>query len=524
MATDTAPAPETVTVLIDGKEHKFPKGTNLLEACQSVGAKIPFFCWHPGLSSPAVCRQCLVDIKGAPKPVPSCYTTVADKMEVTTNSPKVLDVRRQMVEFTLLNHPIDCPVCDKAGECSLQRHYFDWDGLRARNEGAKVRKGKVIDIGKHIILDQERCILCTRCIRVCNEVAKSPDLTMAFRGSHEVLTTAPGQRLDNPYSLNTVDVCPVGALTAKDFRFSRRAWELFSTPSVCPGCGTGCNIEVHTSKGKIRRLVPRENLAVNKYWMCDEGRFEYKAVHENRVLLAAVGGKRVTFESALDEAARVLWDEIVRAPGSVGVVFSYQATNEDTHVLLRLAVGGLKIQRVYAGGRPLGGSDTILVSADKNPNSAGVQRMVPPPLRTLKDLAYDLATGVMTTVLVLGNETVAVPATTPAALVVLASHKGPLVEAANVVLPIATWAEVDGSFTNKDGRIQRVHAAIPCAGEVVPGWRALALLAAKLGFDLAYASAGEVFSEATNFHAFMKGATWGSPSPPVQLRFGESRG
>ena len=524
MAAETSPPAETVAVLIDGKEHKFPKGTNLLEACQSVGAKIPFFCYHPGLSSPAVCRQCLVEIKGAPKPVPSCYTTVADKMEVTTNSPKVLDVRRQMLEFTLLNHPIDCPICDKAGECSLQRHYFDWDAKLARNEGDKVRKAKVVDVGKHIILDQERCILCTRCIRVCDEVAKAPELTMAFRGSYQILTTAPGRRLDNPYSLNTVDVCPVGALTSKDFRFSRRAWELFSTPSICPGCATGCNIEIHTSHGKIRRLVPRENPVVNKHWMCDEGRFEYKPVHENRVLLPSAGGRRVTFDVALAEASRVLRDEIARAPGSVGVVFSSQATNEDTHALMRLALDGLKIDRVYAGGRSLGWSDKILVSADKNPNTTGVERMVPPPQRTLKDLTLDLATGVLTTVLVLGNETLKVPAATPAALVVLASHKGPLVEAANVVLPIATWAEVDGSFTNKDGRVQRIHAAIPCSGEVVPGWRALSLLGGKLGVDLAYASAGEVFFEAAHRHFFMKGATWGPPSPPVQLRFGESRG
>ena len=524
MAPETSPTIETVTVLIDGKEHKFPKGTNLLEACQSVGAKIPFFCYHPGLSSPAVCRQCLVEIKGAPKPMPSCYTTVADKMEVSTNSPRVLDVRRQMLEFTLLNHPIDCPICDKAGECSLQRHYFDWDAKLARNEGDKVRKAKVVDIGKHIVLDQERCILCTRCIRVCDEVAKAPELTMAFRGSHQLLTTAPGQRLDNPYSLNTVDVCPVGALTAKDFRFARRAWELFSTPSVCPGCATGCNIEIHASLGKIRRLVPRPNPAVNKHWMCDEGRFEYKAVREKRVLFPATAGKRVSFDAALAEAANQLRTDLERAPDGVGVVFSFQATNEDNHTLLRLAVDGLKIQRVYAGGRSLGWSDTILVSADKNPNTTGVLRMVPPPLRTLKELASDLATGLLTTVLVLGNETLAVPAATPAVLVVLASHKGPLVDVANVVLPIATWAESDGSLTNKDGRVQRIHAAIPYTGEVVPGWRALALLGGKLGVDLAYASAGEVFSEAAHRHAFMREAIWGSPSPPVQLRFGESRG
>ena len=338
------------------------------------------------------------------------------------------------------------------------------------------------------------------------------------------MSTAPGQRLDNPYSLNTVDVCPVGALTSKDFRFSRRAWELYSTPSVCPGCATGCNIEIHTSRDKIRRLVPRENLAVNKFWMCDEGRFEYKAVHENRVLLAAASGRRVTFETALLEAANLLRTDLSSTPDSVGVVFSAQATNEDNHALLRLAVDGLKIQRVYAGGLPLGGSDTILVSADKNPNTTGLERMVAPPVRTLKDLASDLATGHLTTVIVLGHETMAVPATTPVALIVLATHKGPLVDAARVVLPIAAWAEVDGSFTNKDGRVQRLHAAIPCTGEVVPGWRALALLAGQFGGELGYTSAGDVFAEATNRHAFMKGATWGPPSPPVQLRFGESRG
>jgi NADH dehydrogenase/NADH:ubiquinone oxidoreductase subunit G len=205
-------------------------------------------------------------------------------------------------------------------------------------------------------------------------------------------------------------------------------------------------------------------------------------------------------------------------------VFSSQASNEDNHALMRLALDGLKIERVYMGGRPLGWSDTILVSADKNPNTTGVERMVPPPLRTFKELASDLATGVLTTVLVLGNEILSIPAATPAVLIVLASHKGPLVDVANVVLPIATWAETDGSFTNKEGRVQRIHAAIPCTGDVVPGWQALALLGGKLGIDLAYTSASEVFSEAANRHAFMKGATWGAPSQPVQLRFGESRG
>ena len=255
---------EMVTVVIDGKTHQFPKGTNLLEACLAAGTEVPYFCYHPGLSSPAVCRQCMVDVKGQPKPVPSCYTPVADKMEVATRSPRALDVRRQMLEFTLVNHPIDCPICDKAGECMLQKHYFDWDAKYARNDGIKVKKNKVVDVGPHIVLDQERCILCTRCIRVCDEVGKTHQLEMAQRGDREVLTTAPGHKLDNPYSLNTVDVCPVGALTAKDFRFQMRAWELYTTPSICPGCATGCNIEVQQSRNQIYRLVPRPNPAVNQ--------------------------------------------------------------------------------------------------------------------------------------------------------------------------------------------------------------------------------------------------------------------
>ena len=195
--TTTTP-PETVSVIIDGKTLQVPKGTMLIEACNQNGADVPFFCYHPGLSSPAVCRQCLVDVKGQPKPVPSCYTPVADKMEVMTRSPRALDVRRQMLEFTLVNHPIDCPICDKAGECMLQKQYFDWDAKLARNDGIKVHKEKVVDLGPTIVLDQERCILCTRCIRVCDEVAHNHQLEMAQRGDHEVLTTAPATSWTTP--------------------------------------------------------------------------------------------------------------------------------------------------------------------------------------------------------------------------------------------------------------------------------------------------------------------------------------
>jgi NADH-quinone oxidoreductase subunit G len=530
-APATPLAADTVTVTIDGRPQVFPRGTNLLEACNQVGCNVPFFCYHPGLSSPAVCRQCLVEVKGQPKPVPSCYTQVADKMEVTTNSKFALDVRRQMLEFTLLNHPIDCPICDKAGECTLQKYYFDWDAKYARNDGVKVEKAKAVDIGKHIVLDEERCILCTRCIRVCDEVAKQPELTMALRGDHQILTTAPGRRLDNPYSLNTVDVCPVGALTAKDFRFVMRVWELISTPSVCTGCATGCNVEVHASRNQIYRLVPRQNDAINKHWMCDEGRFTYKGVSEQRLAVPRSEGVQVEWDRALEDAARRISAAREHSTAALGVVFSAQSTNEDLHALARLAFEHLGIERAYLAGREPGWSDDILVSADKNPNSAGAKAIAGSRLKTLADLSRDLQGGALRALLVVGSDGVDGGASTPAlpferleTLVVLATHRGPLVEAAHVALPLALWAEVDGTITNRTGHVQRVRAALEPAGDALPGWEILSHLAHHLKVAMDFESAKKVFLEAQQKHPFMKGAEWGRPRLPVQLRFASTRG
>jgi NADH-quinone oxidoreductase subunit G len=535
--TTTPPATEMVTVTIDGKPHQFPKGTVLVEACNQVGADVPFFCYHAGLSSPAVCRQCLVDVKGQPKPVPSCYTPVADKMEVMTKSPRALDVRRQMLEFTLVNHPIDCPICDKAGECMLQKHYVDWDAKLARNDGIKVKKNKVVDVGPHIVLDQERCILCTRCIRVCDEVAKVHQLEMANRGDHEVLTTAPGHKLDNPYSLNTVDVCPVGALTAKDFRFAMRAWELYSTPSVCPGCATGCNIEVHHSRGKIYRLVPRINEKVNKHWMCDEGRFTYKRVQADRLAAPLVNGLPVHWDKALDEAGKHLRMVLDASPGLVGVVFNAQSTNEDLYALAKLAFEHLRVGKAYLAGRDQGWSDDILVSADKNPNTAGATAVGGGRLRSMLDLANDIKAGAVTALLVVGSDGVLGKPSSPDAnpfaalpldrlqtLVVLGTHRDAVAGAAQVALPLAAWAEADGTFTNKLGMVQRIRAAVPAAGDALPGWEILSHLARKLGATMDFVEAKAVFAEAKQKLMFLKDAEWGRAMLPVQLRFANTRG
>jgi len=522
------PAPSApranVKMVIDGQAHEFPTGLTILEACQRVGSKVPFFCWHPGLSAPAVCRQCLVEIKGFPKPIPSCYTPVADKMEVITNSEKVLDVRRQMLEFTLLNHPIDCPICDKAGECMLQKHYFDWDARVARNDGSKVHKTKVVDVGRHIVLDQERCILCSRCIRVCNEVARQQDLVMAFRGDRQLLTTAPGQRLDNPYSLNTVDVCPVGALTAKDFRFSMRAWELWATPSLCPGCATGCNIEIHAARNLVRRLIPRLNPAVNKYWMCDDGRLTYKPLHEKRLAAPMVAGAATSWDAALTEAARLLGQARDKSPATLGVVLSAQMTNEDLFAFLRLATECLRTDRVYLTGAPKGWCDDILVSADKNPNTTGARLIGGPTVRISADLKRDLETGVVTALLLVGEDHEVGPLDSLQTLVAVTAHQDPSVAAVQVALPLAMWAEVDGSFTNRQGKVQRLYAAIAPAGQARPGWETAVRLARALDAAWSYADAKQVFSEVCAKVTLMSRADWGKPEMPVQLRFANSRG
>ena len=267
----------------------------------------------------------------------------------------------------------------------LQKHYFDWDAKLARNDGIKVHKDKVVDLGPTIVLDQERCILCTRCIRVCDEVAGIHQLEMAARGDHELLTTAPGHQLDNPYSLNTVDVCPVGALTSKDFRFAMRVWELYTTPSICPGCATGCNVEVHHSRGNIDRLIPRENQAVNKHWMCDEGRLTYKRVNATRPpppsrAASRSSGTRHSTTPASSCAPR----SMPTRPRSAWCCNAQRPTRTSTRWPSSPSITSA-LGKAYLAGLDQGWSDDILVSADKNPNTAGAMAIGPAGCATLLD-------------------------------------------------------------------------------------------------------------------------------------------
>jgi clan AA aspartic protease len=321
---------QMVNVQVDGVWKQFPKGTRLIEACEQAGSYIPRYCYHKKLSSPGNCRMCLIEmgmpkmgpdrkpvlgadgkpeINWMPRPQISCAQDVAEGMGVRTTSPLVEECRKGVMEFLLINHPLDCPICDQAGECRLQEFSVEYGNAESRFLENKVKKPKNVELGPRVTLDDERCILCSRCIRFCQEVAKDDVLGFIDRGSHSVLTAHPGRKLENNYSLNTVDICPVGALTSSDFRFKMRVWFLKETKSFCTSCATGCNTVIGAREGVIYRQTPRENDAVNSTWMCDYGRLNFDYLHSDKRLLEPkiyTGEKLVPsdWKTAITHAAR----------------------------------------------------------------------------------------------------------------------------------------------------------------------------------------------------------------------------
>ncbi|MEX1365374.1 MAG: 2Fe-2S iron-sulfur cluster-binding protein, partial [Nannocystaceae bacterium] len=455
---------DVVTLTIDGRSVRARKGTNVLEAAKLVGEDICHFCYHQGLSIAASCRQCLVEIEKMGKLQPACQIEVRDGMVVHTGSAPVVKARREMLEFTLKNHPIDCPICDKAGECTLQRHYMDHDHSLTRVDVPKIRKAKHKDIGREIVLDAERCILCSRCIRFCEEIPGTAELTMTYRGDHEELDIAPGHRLDNPYSVNVVDICPVGALTAKDFRFAIRAWELSATPTTCQGCATGCAVELQTKHEQAYRVVPRHDPQVNGHWMCDEGRYSYKELEPSeRVGQAVVDGS----PTALPEAIATTTERLLAAR-KIAVVFSASATNEANDALRQLAEAlasrgkGSEPTR-YMLGRARGEADEILRDADKNPNTHGALDAAGPIEKHEAELALELAGRAYDAVVFLhdGGELshVALQGLSGITSVCLAARRTSLSDACSIVLPAASWAEVLGTTTNRQGLLRVIQPA-----------------------------------------------------------------
>jgi NADH-quinone oxidoreductase subunit G len=479
---------------IDGKEVNAPDGVNLIQAAEEIGIEIPHYCFHPGLSVPGNCRMCLVEVEKAPKLQIACNTRVAEGMVVHTQSAKTKTAQKAVLEFLLINHPIDCPVCDQAGECKLQDYYMQYDEQPSRFPlEKKVRKGKAIPIGSDVMLDQERCVLCARCTRFFDEVTHTSELAIFERGDHNEIDIYPGHPVNNKYAGNVIDICPVGALTEKDFRFRMRVWYLHRVTSVCGGCERGCAIDIHHQRGRIYRYKPRYNPEVNSYWMCDEGRHHFTTLqNETRLTAPLVQDRDRLVPEQWGVAVRRMAAQIENfkksfGPRSIGAMVSAQATNEEAFTLKRLmldSIGSDRIAMVSYTPPGMSGDDNFLIRANKNPNTRGLEAMGIPPAH-FDDLAKAVAAGELKMLIVMRTDLLGMMGETEFLrdfgaldyLVVLDTDASETAQMANQVLPIGAYPETDGSFTNFKGRVQRISQAFPPPGEALTGIEAIARLA-----------------------------------------------
>lgn len=446
------------TLTIDGIKIEAKDGATILEAAGVNGIFIPHFCYHKNLSIAGNCRMCAVEIKGNAKPVISCKETVRDGIEVFTNSAMVAEARQSALEFILINHPLDCPICDKAGECILQNYYQKYSLKPSRFMEKKVKKPKAVKAGHYITLDAERCVECARCVRFCNEITKTSELTISERGDSSEIGVFPQHELNNPYSLCTVDLCPVGALTSTDFRFKKRVWFLKSAPSVCDGCATGCNIFIDHSDGVVYRYRPRGEGALNGEWLCDYGRLSYKKINsEERVLYPriSINGELVSvgIEEALSKVKELVGE---LKQDEIAGILSAKATVEENEALARFLGDVIKTPNIYWSGSDTDPSfsDDILRNADKNPNTRGVVKFTN---KRLED--EPTAKGYFILNEVTQNELMKIVSSRPKWIVLLASHHNGA-RFPDVILPKVTFAEQSGTFINKDGLEQKFEKAI----------------------------------------------------------------
>ncbi|MCX7797932.1 MAG: molybdopterin-dependent oxidoreductase [Melioribacter sp.] len=525
-------------IILDGKEIEFKPGQTIIEAARDAGIDIPHFCWHPKLSVSGNCRMCLVEVEQMPKLVISCATLASEGMVVHTSSPKAVEARNAVMEFLLINHPLDCPICDEAGECKLQEYAYAHGRGESRFEEMKVRKEKRIQLGPYIKFDAERCILCSRCIRFTDEIAKSHQLTFIKRGDKVTITTFPGESFDNPYTLNTTDICPVGALTNQDFRFKARVWEMSKTNSICIGCARGCNIEIWVRNNQILRLTPRYNEDVNSYWMCDNGRLNtFKFVNSDSRIdgpFVRRNGllEKVSWEEALSEAS----NKLKKYKGNeIAFIGSAYATNEDNFMFIKLAKL-LDVKKVmFARHIKEGDQDDILIREDKTPNSLGAELIGLMPINEnlLNELFEEISTGKIKVLYIIEDdifgkyENLKELAKKLELIIVHATNKNITTEFADILFPASTYAEKHGTFVNFQGRVQRIRPAVATVEldraldgmsmsrwdkfgtpfdrwmqgkkyDAKPSWKILTSISTKLGLKIKYEMAEDVFEDIAN--------------------------
>lgn len=498
---------DSIQCKVNGVDVEVPRGTSVLETAKKAGFDVPHFCYHPGLSRPANCRMCLVDASNSRKPIPSCYIDAAPDAEYTTDSEHVHEMRRAILEFILLNHPVDCPICDQAGECELQDNYFNHSLEKSRLVTPKVHKPKATPLSDKIMFDGERCIICTRCVRFCDEIAKTSEIGVVNRGEKSEIAIFPGKSLSNPYQMNIVDLCPVGALTSRDFRFKIRVWFMDAVESVCDHCARGCSVHLDHHKGEVMRYRPRENRQVNDWWVCDEGRLSYQKIHQGRLLAPVLNdgkAKRITWgeaENAVETAMAGV------ASDHVALVVSATVSVETAYAVRRLREEVLPQARVYGVGRPEGSDqDDILIRNDKNPNAQGVEAVFG-ALPSEVNLAGDVSKGDITHVIVFGDSVHATSLAGAQCVIMAGVHATEAVKGARIALPMQSHAEHDGVFVNFEGHAQRFQSAIAPVGEAEAGFQIVSRLASALGHTLTWRTAGAAFKALAAETAAFSGMT-----------------
>ena len=521
-------------VKLNDLEIEVEDGTNIVEAARQHGIEVPHYCYHPGLSRPANCRMCLIEtydfIPGAPPgtigPVrqlaTGCTTTVRSappekKLEekydaiVQTDSPRVKKAREDILEFLLVHHPLDCPVCDQAGECDLQDFSYRHGHDKSRYVEVKNVPPKK-DLGPDVLLYSTRCIVCTRCIRFCDEVSGSGELGLINRGSHDEIDIprshegVPLQLLDNKLAGNVVDICPVGALISKDFLFKSRPWFMKKQDSVCSGCSVGCNITVEYKEDGVYRLKPRFHADINQHWMCDDGRLGYHYVNSDDRLQLPM--KRVDDEfvsTQWADALAIITEKLSETDaGDIVVIGSAQGTNEDNYVLQQFAHDVLKTTQIGLFGQLPGEEHKFpqfTIEADKNPNAAGARTILGSANGNVVlegDALWEKVSEAKVVYLVSGAPDRALQDAEKAALenvdflIVQDVLPSAVTQIANIVLPGTTFAEKDGTFTNSTGWVQRIRKTIDPPGEARADWEIAQQLAKQLGSEMNYHFAGEI--------------------------------
>jgi len=544
-------AVEKIKIKVDGREVEVPRmmpdwtgklaPTTMLQACKLAGVEVPHYCYHPLLPVAGNCRMCLVEFgmpmigpdrkpllnekgepiiqrstlpyePGTPRGAIACATPISPGMEIYPSSPATRQMRESVLEFLLANHPLDCPICDQAGECKLQEYSLDHGRAQSAFAETKVHKPKQVDLGPRIMLDDERCILCTRCIRFTRDIVGDDALGIVNRGGYNTLTAYPGKSFDNNYTLNTVDICPVGALTSKDFRFKMRVWFLKETKSICTSCGTGCNIIIGSRENVIYRYTPRENMAVNRCWMCDAGRLNYKWIGRSDRIKEVLGpGGQVA------EWSKVIPEISVRlraaAPGSVAMVVSARQTVEEMYLLRVLA---RKLEALTDSIVRMGEADSILVHADKNPNSQGARVMglcADTMGSNLPRIREGIIEGRIRTLIVVGEDVTrhgfgADVLAKLETLIVSDILPNETTRRAHYLLPGCAHAEKRGSFINAKGRWQRFWKAVEPPGEARPEVEWLGELAHNVAGENSFATIEALFNHLSREVPGLGGLRW----------------